>query len=197
MQQLYHTFLRNNSVLQHFAERNLRFFTFNVALQQKKRQNKRSAHADPLLCHLDMSFSLRLPLPSICFTCGTSDNAMPAITPNATPITNFLIISSCGTLVVCALPKRLCKVKRKTHVMPLTNAQHCYKIRKPSNLTARSYLTVAVASSSNIGKSVFLHIAPSRKEEVIQMITIETLIQFSIFVVSLVGCIFAICNKKK
>ena len=26
------------------------------------------------------------------------------------------------------------------------------------------------------------------------MITIETLIQFSIFVVSLVGCIFAICN---
>ena len=76
--------------------------------------------------------------------------------------------------------------------MPLTNAQHCYKIRKPSNLTARSYLTVAVASSSNIGKSVFLHIAPSRKEEVIQMITIETLIQFSIFVVSLVGCIFAI-----
>lgn len=29
------------------------------------------------------------------------------------------------------------------------------------------------------------------------MITIETLIQFSIFVVSLVGFIFAICNKKK
>lgn len=29
------------------------------------------------------------------------------------------------------------------------------------------------------------------------MITIETLIQFSIFVVSLVGCIVAICNKKK
>ena len=56
MQQLYHIFLRNNSVLQHFTERNLRFFTFNVALQQKKTAKQKVRACRPFVLSLGHVF---------------------------------------------------------------------------------------------------------------------------------------------